>query len=241
LALDFAGPGVNLALLDCEPGPSLVEVESGVEKLGACVISARIDVRDSRGVQKFVDDAARAFGRIDIGIVNAGVAPPPGGELSLSIAREMMEVNYFGALHTIIPLRALMLSQEPAPLRGSIVVVTSIGGLVSTHNSGEYSASKMALHRYVDGLRLQLKWHDIRLTNVVLGFVRTRMIEGRPHAQHTSFSVETASKQIINRIARGRRDVSIPRMFNLPWLLLQTSPSRLRSWLLQRAYGRLKV
>jgi NAD(P)-dependent dehydrogenase (short-subunit alcohol dehydrogenase family) len=232
LAVALSKQGAVLGLVDKIDTEALALVGAQCEALGAVVMAERIDVRDQGKIRDFIDAFTSKYGGVDLTIANAGESPLPGTPFSVESARDLMETNYFSALNTILPALDIMKMDENKSDRHAIVVVTSIGAIVSTQSSGTYSASKMALFRFVDSLRLQNRNSNIQIINVVLGFVRTQAIEGLKHAQLLSISPETAAKRIIRAIDRNREQVSIPRFFNIPWWVTFLLPSRLREWIL---------
>jgi len=94
----------------------------------------------------------------DLVINCAGVARPGYvQELELDVFRQMMEVNYFGTLHTVKAVLPGML------MRGSgyLVNIASLAGLVGVFGYTAYGASKFAVRGFSDALRAELKLHGI--------------------------------------------------------------------------------
>ena len=113
---------------------------------------------------------------LDILVNNAGTANPCSftTDNTLDIARQEMEVNYFGPLQitqAVMPL----LRQSPQAL---IVNILSIAGLSNFSNAAPYSASKAAMHSFTQGLRTELAKDNIQVIGVYPGPIDTRMAEG---------------------------------------------------------------
>ena len=122
-----------------------------------------------------------------------------------------------------------------------LVSITSISKLLSTPNSGFYSASKAALAAYLDGLRLQFRNSNIEVHEIILGFVRTNMTRNTPHAWNLGIESETAARLILKVINRKMIRVhSIPRTRNLPWLILHLIPKYLTDYFVGNAYRLIK-
>jgi NAD(P)-dependent dehydrogenase (short-subunit alcohol dehydrogenase family) len=64
---------VNYPLASAE---DLAETASLVEAEGRRMVARQADVRDLRAVEEVVADAMATFGRLDIVLANAGIAPP---------------------------------------------------------------------------------------------------------------------------------------------------------------------
>jgi short-subunit dehydrogenase len=114
-----------------------------------------------------------------------------------------------------------------------VVTISSIGALVSTHNSGFYSASKAALSKAIESFNLKYEEKCISFLNVTLGFVKTRATDGLSHATKLNISPETASIKIIKAINRNKQNASIPFFRNFPWLILHLSGVRFQKLFLK--------
>lgn len=110
------------------------------------------DVSDRSRVDQVVDEAAEAFGGLDVVVANAGVAaqlPLVGGDPA--IFEQTIAVNVLGCYYT---LRAA--GEHIAHDRGYAVAVSSVGGAVHLPLMGAYSASKAAVEALGNTLRAEL-------------------------------------------------------------------------------------
>lgn len=110
-----------------------------------------------------------------VGLVNnAGI----GGNYSpleyqdMVYARTLFDTNVFGLLD---------LTQQALPLlrasQGRIVMISSLSGLFAIPLSGVYSASKFALEALSDTLRRELASHNVSVSVVEPGYVKTAIIQ----------------------------------------------------------------
>lgn len=116
-----------------------------------------VDVTDATQTAAAVAEIEK-IGIPDLVINCAGVARPGYvQELELDVFRQMMEVNYFGTLHTVKAVLPGML------MRGSgyLVNIASLAGLVGVFGYTAYGASKFAVRGFSDALRAELKLHGI--------------------------------------------------------------------------------
>lgn len=140
-----------------------------VELPGAEVI--RLDVTD----QQHVDDAARAVGRADIVINNAGFssfARLIDGEMD-DIKTEI-EVNYVGALRMVRAFAPAMRNRG----RGAFLNVSSVMAWLGYEHSNSYGASKAANWAMSNGLREELAGAGIQVSSLLLGSTDTDMMAG---------------------------------------------------------------
>ncbi len=136
-----------------------------------------VDVTDEDSVVHLVEEAARAFGRID-GLVNAaGVAG--GGAVHMIDTQEwnrVVGVNLFGTFLTAKHVIARMLDQPLVDqARGSVVTIASIEGIEGTAGGSAYSASKGGVVIVTKNMAIDYAGRGIRVNTICPGFIDTPM------------------------------------------------------------------
>ncbi len=172
------------------------------------------DVADPNQAEAAVAEVTRLAGLPDILINSHGVARPGYfQELDLSVFREMMDINFFGALHTIRAITPGMIERGS----GHIVNVASGAALVASFGYTAYSASKHALRGLTEVLRLELKPHNIRVSIVYPPDTDTPQLawetpykppETRAVYGGTVISPDSVARSIINGIERRRYSIT---------------------------------
>lgn len=121
------------------------------------------DVADQVQLEQALREVTERAGVPDIVINSAGtVQPGYFEELDLSLFRDMMEVNYFGALHVCKLVVPAMIERGS----GHIVNVCSAAALLPVFGYTAYGASKHALRGLTEVLRLELKPHGVHVSIV---------------------------------------------------------------------------
>ncbi|XP_037093793.1 dehydrogenase/reductase SDR family protein 7-like [Pollicipes pollicipes] len=131
-----------------------------------------LDLSDSDGVKAAVGKALRVFGRVDVLINNAGVSYR--GEAlhtELEVDARLMQVNYLGQLAAIKTVLPSMVEQRS----GQIVCVSSVQGRLALPYRSAYAASKHALQAFCDCLRAEVADHNVHVTVVSPGYIRTSL------------------------------------------------------------------
>jgi NAD(P)-dependent dehydrogenase (short-subunit alcohol dehydrogenase family) len=129
-----------------------------------------LDVTDKAEVAEAVKRAESVFGSIDVLVNNAGFGYVGALEESEeSEVRAMVETNFFGVarmLHAVLPgMRRRR--------RGSIVNISSIGGLVGFPGVGYYNATKFAVEGLSESLAKEVAPLGIKVLLVEPGPFRT--------------------------------------------------------------------
>jgi NAD(P)-dependent dehydrogenase (short-subunit alcohol dehydrogenase family) len=141
--------------------------EAGTDRL----TPIQLDITDPAQIAAAAELVAQRTGAggLDALINNAGVAiGGPLEMLALAKLREQMEVNFFGQ---IAVTQALIPALRKA--RGRIVLLSSIGGLITTPYMSPYNASKYALEAIGDALRVELSRSHIQVALIEPGSVTT--------------------------------------------------------------------
>ena len=129
-----------------------------------------LDVSDAAQCKAAVAQALAQFGRLDVLVNNAGVGYFAAvEETSQEQARQLIEVNFFGAanmIHAVLP-------SMRARRSGCIVNLTSIGGISGFEAVGYYSASKFALEGLSDTLAKELGPLGVKVITVEPSGFRT--------------------------------------------------------------------
>jgi SDR family mycofactocin-dependent oxidoreductase len=153
-----------------------------VEDTGARIIAREADVRDQQSLKAAVDAGLDAFGRLDIVVANAGVAPMENGTDGW---RDAIDVNLTGVYNTVEVSKAAILEHGDG---GSIILISSAAGLIGIGpddpGSFGYGAAK---HGVVGLMRLyanHLAPHNIRVNTIHPTGVNTPMINNEHTRQY---------------------------------------------------------
>ncbi|HEY0446710.1 MAG TPA: SDR family oxidoreductase [Allosphingosinicella sp.] len=135
----------------------------------AIVVPANISSKDD--LQNLVDETRRQLGRIDVLVCNAASNPyyGPMGGIGDDQFRKILENNVI-ANHWLIQ----MVAPEMVERReGSIIIVSSIGGLTSSTVIGAYNISKAADFQLARNLAAEFGPAGVRVNCIAPGLVRT--------------------------------------------------------------------
>jgi short-subunit dehydrogenase len=158
---------------------------------------------------RLVERARAETGRIDVLVNNAGRG------FYGSVARiGAAELQDLFALNVVAPLRLAQLALDPLTRTGgTIVMVSSVAGVVSSPRLGAYAASKFALEALSMSLRAELVGTGVRVLVVRPGPVDTPFREnavttdGRAGVRPRGAVVQSpddVADQVLDAVDRGR-------------------------------------
>lgn len=174
-ALGLAKAGAHLAICSRKL-PDLEEVASEITAQGRQVLPLSINVRNRDELGNLVQKTMEKFGRIDILVNNAGTNPHFGPIIDMEERAwdVTMNTNVKACFLLSQSVGKIMISQKG----GSIINVSSTGGLRASDVLGVYSISKAALLMLTRVLAVQLGKYGIRVNAIAPGLVRTEFSRG---------------------------------------------------------------
>jgi 3-hydroxybutyrate dehydrogenase len=185
IATRFAAEGADLFL--CATGMQTLEETRNLAAGSGRKIELRAtDVRDRADVEKMVQEAVEAFGRIDVLVNNAGIHRPAAfTDYTYEDFDDVMKVNVYGPFH----VTQFVLRQMLENRRGKIVNIASTAGKWASLNQSAYNISKHALVGMTRCVALETAKSGITVNAICPGFVETDMVadiarkKGIHHAQ----------------------------------------------------------
>ncbi|MDV8070988.1 mycofactocin-coupled SDR family oxidoreductase [Rhodococcus sp. IEGM 1366] len=152
-----------------------------VEKLDRRIVIVEADVRDRGQLAAAYEAGIESFGRLDVVVANAGVAPI-GGHLSAQAFFDAVSVNLTGVINAFELAYPHLRSGASLIATGSTASLRE-GAVDAPHNGSGgsgYRFSKQEVARFVDVLAKSLAPYQIRVNGVHPTNVNTNMLHSRP-------------------------------------------------------------
>ncbi|MBA4543105.1 MULTISPECIES: SDR family oxidoreductase [Thermoactinomyces] len=170
------------------------------------IVSFPCDVTRATEVKALIDFTRERFGRLDILVNNAGIGRFGKVEdLSEDDWDQMMAVNLKGAF-----LACKYAIPHLKETEGHIVNISSIAGTESFAGGAGYCASKFGLMALSDALTLELKPHQVKVSTVCPGSIKTEFGRHKDYAleaeqvAETVWTIVSAPKGVIINQVRMR-------------------------------------
>lgn len=174
LVRELAGAGADL-ILSARRLKELDELAAEVGRAGVQVVAIPADLSTPAGADELAAKAAQALGGVDVLVNNAGIdlLGRPWKEGLADLGDRLMQVN------TLSPLRLTNRLLGPMVERGAgaVVFISSVAGWAPFPGAAWYAASKAALARFAETIRIDLRGTGVHVLAVYPGPVHTPMLE----------------------------------------------------------------
>ena len=205
-----SGIGEATALLLAKRGAKVVLGARGSDRLkalanriatmGGEAVYAITDVKLRGDLSNLVGLAIERYGKLDVLVNNAGVAPISLlNELCVEDWEEMINVNLKGVLYGIAAALPVFRRQG----FGHFVNVISTAGIQITPTMAVYAATKNAVRTITEGLR-QEAGDKLRVTGISPGFVSTNLADSMTDSEVRSQINDQMNKMAIPPAAIAR-------------------------------------
>jgi NAD(P)-dependent dehydrogenase (short-subunit alcohol dehydrogenase family) len=192
MALGFGEAGADVVVASRKLESCQV-VADEISARGGQALAVSCHVGDWDQCQALVDATVDRFGRIDVLVNNAGIAPVPPSLLGVTadLFDKTIAVNLRG------PLRLTALAVEHMAPGGSVINISSKAALHPTSFTVVYAAAKAGLNALTKAAAEEFGPRGIRVNAIVCGTFHTDSF-------HHSMPTEAAQADMASRISLGR-------------------------------------
>lgn len=181
IALELARLGHNVVINYAGNSQAAQECLQLVRDAGGDGLTLQADVSSSADRARLVSETVARYGRIDLLVNNAGVAPDvradilDAGEASFD---RLMNINLKGPYFLTQLVARQMIAQPASDIRAQIVTVSSVSAYTASVNRGDYCIAKAGLGMLTALFAARLAQHNIGVYEVRPGVIETDMTGG---------------------------------------------------------------
>lgn len=205
LCREFARRGAKIVLA-ARSADKLAEISEEFNKSYTQHLTVVTDVTKQDDCKNLIEKTIENYGRIDVLICNAGISMRAlFDEVDLSVLHRLMDVNFWGTVYCT--KYALPYLQQS---KGSLVGVSSVAGFHGLPGRTGYSASKYAMHGFLETIRIENMKKGLHVMIAAPGFtasnVRFSALTADGSAQGESPRDEKgmmSAEEVAHRIACG--------------------------------------
>jgi len=172
IATRMAEHGAKVVISSRKAGPCDDVARELNETYGAdTAIAVPANISSKEDLRNLVDETNRRFGRIDVLVCNAASNPyyGPLGDIKDEQFSKILENNVISN-HWLINFTVPQMIERK---QGSIIIVSSIGGLRGSPVIGAYNISKAADFQLARNLAVEYGPHNVRVNCIAPGLIRT--------------------------------------------------------------------
>jgi short-subunit dehydrogenase len=217
LAFEYASKGSKI-VIGARNHNKLIEIAEDIKLKGGDVAFAQTDVSSEQDCKNLILTAIERFGKIDILINNAGISMRALFEnTQIDVLQKLMDVNFWGTVYCTKYALPYVLKEK-----GSIVGISSIGGIVGLPARSGYSASKFAMQGFLRCLRVENLKNDLHVLAALPGFtssnIRNSALSGdgsqqgeSPRDEQKMMSAEAAAEHIYRAVKKRKNKLVLTR------------------------------
>ena len=186
---------------------------------------SQLDVTDDKSVANAIDIIVNRHQRIDVLVNNAGYEHHGAvEELSMDEIRAQFETNFFGAVRVMKAVLLIMRKQR----KGTIVNVSSIGGIIGVPLNSAYVGSKFALEGFSESMKYELEGFDIKVILIEPGAVKTNYLDNAKQAQK-AMNPDSPYAEFSKKMSAGVRERFKEASSSSPYQVAQVILSAIKS------------
>jgi short-subunit dehydrogenase len=184
------------------------------------VCTHKVDVADKERMQRYAEEVLAVYGAVHVLVNNAGVTiTSTFEEQSLEDWEWIVGINFWGVLYGCKFFLPYLKQADEA----HIVNLSSLFGLLGVPMQSAYCATKFAVRGLSEALWVELKQHNVGVTSVHPGGVRTNIVKSARTAndaiksqgidiiERVSISPERAAKLIVKAIKKNKMRLLVTR------------------------------
>jgi len=192
MALGFAEAGADVVVASRKLAPCET-VAGEVRRMGRRALAVSCHVGDWDQCAALIDASVAEFGRIDVLVNNAGIAPVPPS--LIDVTADLFDKTI--AVNLKDPLRLTALAAAHMSAGGSVINISSKAALYPTPFTVVYAAAKAGLNVITKVAAQELGPRGIRVNAIVCGAFHTDSL-------HASIPTEELQAQMASHVSLGR-------------------------------------
>ena len=200
------------------------------------ITSYPLDVTDQNQINDVFSKIINEFGSLDLCVFSSGTYDPKlEQEINIKQNKFVMETNFFGVLHCIKSVEKYFKDKKD----GHISVVSSIAAYRGLPNSSGYGPSKAALTNLTESLYFDFKKHNVRISLVSPGFIKTPLTDKNEFPMPFIKSPEFAAEKMFDGLTKSKAfEIHFPKALTLFLKFLRVLPYKIYLFLIDKSVKR---
>ena len=172
------------------------------------------------------------FESLDLCVFSSGTYDPKlEQEINIKQNKFVMETNFFGVLYCIKSVEKYFKDKKD----GHISIVSSVAAYRGLPNSSGYGPSKAALTNLSESLYFDFKKHNVRISLVSPGFIKTPLTDKNEFSMPFIKSPEFAAEKMFNGLTKGKAfEIHFPKALTILLKIFRILPYKIYLFLIDK-------
>ena len=200
------------------------------------IFSYPLDVTNQDQIKDVFSKIINDFEDLDLCVFSSGTYDPKlEQEINIKQNKFVMETNFFGVLYCIKTVEKYFKEKKA----GHISIVSSIAGYRGLPNSSGYGPSKAALTNLTESLYFDFKKHNVRISLVSPGFIKTPLTDKNEFQMPFIKSPEFAAEKMFNGLTKTNAfEIHFPKALTVILKILRILPYKVYLYLIDKGVKR---
>ena len=200
------------------------------------IFSFPLDVTKQDQINESFSKIIDEFKGIDLCVFSSGTYDPKlEQEINIKQNKFVMETNFFGVLYCIKSVEKYFKDKKD----GHISIVSSVAAYRGLPNSSGYGPSKAALTNLTESLYFDFKIHNVRISLVSPGFIKTPLKDKNEFPMPFIKSPEFAADKMFNGLTKSNSfEIHFPKTLTILLKILRVLPYKIYLYLINKGVKR---
>ena len=200
------------------------------------IFSYPLDVTNQDQIKISFEKIIEDFNGLDLCVFSSGTYDPKlEQEINVKQNKFVMETNFFGVLYCIKAVENYFKNKK----NGHISIVSSVAAYRGLPNSSGYGPSKAALTNLTESLYFDFKKHNVRISLVSPGFIKTPLTDKNEFPMPFIKSPEFAAEKMFNGLTKSKAfEIHFTKALTLLLKILRVLPYKIYLFLIDKGVKR---
>ena len=200
------------------------------------IFSYPLDVTNQDQIKISFEKIIEDFNELDLCVFSSGTYDPKlEQEINVKQNKFVMETNFFGVLYCINAVENYFKNKK----NGHISIVSSVAAYRGLPNSSGYGPSKAALTNLTESLYFDFKKHNVRISLVSPGFIKTPLTDKNEFPMPFIKSPEFAAEKMFNGLTKSKAfEIHFPKALTILLKIFRVLPYKIYLFLIDKGVKR---
>jgi len=200
------------------------------------IFSYPLDVTNQDQIKISFEKIIEDFNGLDLCVFSSGTYDPKlEQEINVKQNKFVMETNFFGVLYCVNAVENYFKNKK----NGHISIVSSVAAYRGLPNSSGYGPSKAALTNLTESLYFDFKKHNVRISLVSPGFIKTPLTDKNEFPMPFIKSPEFAAEKMFNGLTKSKAfEIHFPKALTILLKIFRILPYKIYLFLIDKGVKR---